>query len=316
MTHPYDATSKDLLDADPAGWVQFLTEKPPAGPVEVIDADLSTVSAEADKVIRVNGPDPWLLHLEFQANADRWLVPRVLKYNAMLYEKHELAVASVVLLMRQAANMPAVTGSWAVPNPLGSPWAFGYRVIRVWERPPDEFLTGPLALLPFAPIAAVDRTGLPAVVDRMRARLGSEVARPLVAKLWACTNVLMGLRYENEFVDRLLEGVLQMEESTTYQAILARGEVRGEARGLALGEARGEARGIALGEARGIAQGETKGRLAEVRALIFRLGKRRFGPPPAAAVAAIEAIVDLSRLENIAERLVDAPGWDDLFIVT
>ncbi|OWK36042.1 hypothetical protein [Fimbriiglobus ruber] len=287
MPHPYDATSKDLLDADPARWVTYLTREPPPGPVDVIDADLSTVTAEADKVIRVNGSDPWLLHLEFQANTDRWLVPRVLKYNAMLYEKHELAVASVVVLMRPAANMPAVTGSWAVPNPLGSPRVFEYRVIRVWERPPEEFLTGPLALLPLAPIAATDRTGVSAIVDRIRGRLGAEADRPLVAKLWACTSVLMGLRYESAFIDRLLEGVLQMEESTTYQALLARGEARGE----------------------------TKWRLVEARAIISRLGTKRFGPPPATVTAALEATTDLSLLEELGDRLLDARGWDDLFPV-
>ncbi len=36
------------------------------------------------------------------------------------------------------------------------------------------------------------------------------------------------------------------------QQLIARGEARGEARGIAVGEARGEARGIALGEARGV----------------------------------------------------------------
>ncbi|WP_143393363.1 hypothetical protein [Fimbriiglobus ruber] len=71
-----------------------------------------------------------------------------------------------------------------------------------------------------------------------------------------------------------------MEESSTYQAILARGEARG--------------------------------RLAEARATLERLGGKRFGPPPATVLAALEAIADLPRLEELTDRILDAHSWNDL----
>ncbi|MHB8736791.1 MAG: hypothetical protein ACYC6M_15925, partial [Terriglobales bacterium] len=37
----------------------------------------------------------------------------------------------------------------------------------------------------------------------------------------------MGMRYQRSLVDHLLQGVLDMEESTTYQAIIRKGAARG-----------------------------------------------------------------------------------------
>ena len=64
MSKPYDATSKDLIEADPAGWVTFLGCPVSPADVRLVDADVSTVTADADKVIRVDSPFPWLLHVE------------------------------------------------------------------------------------------------------------------------------------------------------------------------------------------------------------------------------------------------------------
>ncbi len=67
-----------------------------------------------------------------------------------------------------------------------------------------------------------------------------------------------------------------MEESTTYQALL------------------------------------TKGRAAEARDLILRLGGKRFGPPDEATEAKIAAIDSVDRLEHLAERLLEVENWDEL----
>jgi hypothetical protein len=71
---------------------------PATSPIDVIDADLSTVTTEADKVLRVHDAVAWLLHLELQASRDRYLGHRVLKYNTLLYERHRLPIHSVVVL--------------------------------------------------------------------------------------------------------------------------------------------------------------------------------------------------------------------------
>jgi hypothetical protein len=102
--------------------------------VEVIDADLSTVTAQVDKVFRIPGAIPWLLHLEFQASRDPYLWRRVLKYNALLHERHGLPVHSVVVLLRREADDPKLTGGVQYrPAPgLGS-MDFRFQVVRVLE---------------------------------------------------------------------------------------------------------------------------------------------------------------------------------------
>ena len=71
-----------------------------------------------------------------------------------------------------------------------------------------------------------------------------------------------------------------MKESVTYQAILE--------------------------------EGEEKGALAEARKIVLRLGRNRFGPPDARVTAAVEAIADVERLEELGERLLSAASWDEL----
>jgi hypothetical protein len=63
VAKPFDATLKHLLERYAADWLPLIG-KEPTGPVEAIDADLSTITTGADKVFRVGSPAPWLLHLE------------------------------------------------------------------------------------------------------------------------------------------------------------------------------------------------------------------------------------------------------------
>jgi predicted transposase YdaD len=78
------------------------------------------------------------------------------------------------------------------------------------------------------------------------------------------------------------QGIQTMRESSTYQAILREGRQEGRV------------------------EGEQK--------LLLRQGTKRFGNPNATTVAAIEAVRDIDRLENLGERILD-PGirdWDEL----
>jgi predicted transposase YdaD len=102
----------------------------------------------------------------------------------------------------------------------------------------------------------------------------------------------MGLRYQNALVQTLLRGVVNMEESVTYQAILREGEARGEARGEPKGEARGKA--------------------VEARKLLLLQGRTRFGEPSAEVVAALDALSDVGQLEQLAVRLLQVSSWEKL----
>ena len=73
MSKPFDTTTKELLDAYPGPWLAYLGLEPD-GPIRVIDTDLSTVTAVADKVYRIDGPGPYLVHIEMQASAGPFTV--------------------------------------------------------------------------------------------------------------------------------------------------------------------------------------------------------------------------------------------------
>ncbi len=87
-----------------------------------------------------------------------------------------------------------------------------------------------------------------------------------------------------------------MEESSVYQAILARGEARGEARGKAIGEAIGEATGL----------------LAEARRSLLLIGEDSLGPADASTRTALEAIGEVQRLEELLLRVKHVHSWPEL----
>jgi hypothetical protein len=73
---------------------------------------------------------------------------------------------------------------------------------------------------------------------------------------------------------------MTLEDSTTYQLILRRGEARGK--------------------------------IDEARRFVTRFGSRQFGPPPAAVEAALAAVTDRDRLERMFDAIPTVAGWDDL----
>ncbi len=105
MPKPFDATLKDLLQARPGDWSRYL-DLSRARRAKVIEADVSTVTAQADKVLVFGGPRPSLVYLEFQASYDDELAERVLVYNVLLQRRHRMPVQSVVVLLRRSADGP------------------------------------------------------------------------------------------------------------------------------------------------------------------------------------------------------------------
>ena len=102
MAKQFDSTIKYLVESHPADWLA-LAGLPVGKRLEVIDADVSSISAAADKVIRVWDPVPYIAHIEFQVSADAILDGRVLFYNVMLRWRHGLPVRSVVRSMEESS---------------------------------------------------------------------------------------------------------------------------------------------------------------------------------------------------------------------
>lgn len=285
---PYDATTKYLLESDPAGWLEYVGLGRPAS-ASIIDADLATVTSEADKVIRANDPSPWLGHVELQSSRDAGLPDRLLRYNVLLRARHGLSVQSAVILLRPEADHPELSGINRHHHVSGECYLeFRYHVVRVWEMPVEEVLAGPLATLPLAPMARVGMDQLPQVIRRMEERFQAESSPSDAAIFWTATYILMGLRFPSEVSQHLLQGVRAMKESATYQAILQEGREAG------------------------VEEGRQEGRAEEARSLILRLGCKRFGTASPEVEAALGAVTDLERLERMGDRLLEVESWNDL----
>jgi predicted transposase YdaD len=284
MTQPYDPTLKALVETAPESWLP-LVGRPPAR-VTVEDADLATlVSGAVDKVLRVHAEPEYLVHLDFQAGHDSArLPPRLRLYNTVLDYRHDLPVLSVAVLLHRAADSPQLTGL-AERALTGEPphASLRYQILRVWQLPTELLLTGGLGTLPLAPISDVRQHELPRVVRRMQQRLRRE-ERTRAADVWAATSVLLGLQYSEEFARLLLQGVIGMKESVTYQAIVAEG----------------------------LAEGRMQGAVEEAQKALLLAGRKPFGEPDEATTSAIRSIHDLPRLEQMLTRLFDANSWQEL----
>jgi predicted transposase YdaD len=285
---PYDVSTRRLIEGDPEGWLAWIG-LPPDGPVTPIDSDVGTVLAEVDKVLRVDGPSPWIAHLELQASNDPRLPARMLQYNALLAHRHQIAVETTVVLLRPEADGRELTGLFEMHGPTGfRTVSFGYHVIRLWERPVDELLRGSLGVLPMAPLAEVEPSRLPDILRLLEERFSHETDPTLVGELWSATFLLLGLRYDRGTIHEVLERMSWLKESTTYQMILEEGRAEGEARG------------------------EARGRVGEARRLVQTLGSDKFGAPDQAILAALFEMDDLDHLEFLMRRILTTNTWAEL----
>lgn len=285
---PFDAATRGLIDRDPEGWLRWLG-LPVDGPVSSVDSDLATALAAVDKVLRIDSPAPWLAHVELQASSDPALPLRLLQYHALLLHRHQIPVATTLVLLRPQARLPGLTGRLQRRGPNGETTiTFRYRVVRLWERPVDEILAGGLGVLPLAPLAAVEQSRLPEILHSLDERFDREAPPSTADELWAATLLLMGVRYDRSMIRALGERVRRMRESVTYQMIIEEGIEQG------------------------IEQGRAQGELAAIRRVLLHLGAQRLGQPPADVTARIEGATDLAALERASERILSVGSWDEL----
>ena len=315
----FDASLKDLIESHAEDWARFLGAQD-VRRVRVVDADVATVSAAADKVLVVeSGLGEYVLHSELQSRHDGGLPRRSWWYSSVFHWRLSLPVHSVIVLLRPEADGPDLTGSYAVQG-VGAERPtilFHYEVLRVWQAPVSQFLESGLGVLPLAPLADSAKGHLPEVLRTIDQRLRQEASVDEANKLRAATTVLLGLRHDRATIEQSLKGLWTMweqvlEDSWVVQEFIRRGERIGEERGEKRGELRGEQRGFQRGEETGRKIGEERGKLLAAAQLLLRLGEKRFGPPDSQTRAAIENSQNFNHLSAMAERVNEAASWQDL----
>jgi hypothetical protein len=283
VSKPYDATVKDLAAQEPAGFVACF-DGPTDRSVTLLNVDLSTVTTAADVVFGIGDPLTEILHLDAQAGASATKHLDVLAYNVLLHRKYGIPVHSSVLLLREQAAHPNMTGSVQyAARPERGRMDFGFEVIRLWEIPAEQLLRSSLVTAPLAVLGKLPETlgltdGLAAVVRQLAERLEREAAGTQADRLLTAAYILTGLRLKApDEVRRLFQGAsIAMRESVTYQAILE------------------------------------EGRVEELHRVILRQGRLRFGDADETVRHEIEAIRDIETLEELTDGLVTVSSWDEL----
>jgi len=287
MSHPFDATLKDLLGQKPAD-LQPAFQLPALVPAKQLNVDLSTISAATDIGFGFGDPLQEIADLNFQSGPDPNVAPRLHLYNAAFHLKFLVPVRSILVLMRPKAETPGLTGELTYMSG-GRRVEFEYDVVRLWKQPIDLFLKGGLGLLPLAPLCKLPKgkpltEALRDVVREIDRRLAAETNHAEAVKLMTGAYILTGARVPKDSLGAIYDGVKIMHESNAYDMILDEGRSEGRSEGLVEGEIR----------------------------LLLRLGRKRFGRPNPKIKAALAAIKDTDRLERLGDAILTAKSWNEL----
>lgn len=289
MPKSYDASLNDLIGAQASDWAAHFARQAgiPPGTAEPLDTDLAT-TVQADRVFRINGPRPAVLHLELEANPRLGIPRELLRYNTLIDHHSELPVETVLVLMRPKAQASDQTGHFVRSGVGGNAIVeFRYHVERVWERSADYWLNAGLGLLPLALLTDEAAADLEPAVGKFRDALYAAAPDPAVRqRIVGSSYFLIGLRVTDQTrLAALFERFsMTLEDSSTYQATIAKG----------------------------IAQGIAQEKVQSRRETVLLLGTKKFGPPSPEIVAALAGITDATRLEAISLRVLDATDWADL----
>jgi hypothetical protein len=272
---------KDMGRDSPRG---FLTafDRPPAGPVKLLNVDLSTVTTTADLILGLGEPVEEIIQLDLQSSAAAWKHADVMVYNALLFAHYHVRVHTIVILLRPEAAHANLNGDLRyAPRPERGSMDFRYEVVRLWERPAEELLASdagvaPLAMLGRLPEELSLEDGLAAIAGRVVDRLTREVPPERVKKLLTDALLLTGLRVRRDVAKQIFRGVRVMQESDTYLMILDEGQEK------------------------------------RAREDILIVGEERFGPPEEAVRTQLANITDLEHLKRMLRCAVKAANWQEI----
>ena len=296
MSMPFDASLKNMVRRHVPDFREAF-HLPDVN--TLLDVDLSTVSAATDIVLAdANPPQSQLVTLDFQSGNDPAIDDRILMYQGILRHRYHLPIHSLVLLLRPDAFRPTMTGSVLYETSQGrGKMDFRYEMIRLWEIPATDLLDAGIGAASLAVLGKLSErknllAGITDVLHELERRFRVELTSSEANELKSAVGVLLGLRVPREVAKVILERVLHMEESTTYQLIIEKGIERGIEKGLA--------------------QGESLGRVKGAREMLLSLGGDRLGAPSKKIQQTLAKVTDVERLQRMIGKLFDAESWPDV----
>jgi predicted transposase/invertase (TIGR01784 family) len=217
----FDSTCRrlaELFSKDFASWLLGrsieLTELQPT--------ELSLEPIRVDSLILLQSENE-ILHIEWQTDPKVELPMRLADYRLRLHRKFpDKTIHQVVIYLRKTESERVYQNYFEIAGMYAE-----FEVIRIWEVPSEDLLTYP-GLLPFA---ALGESSDPVKTLRRAVNAISEIEDEAQQhEAIAATYVLAGLKLEADVISQVIRRDV-MQESVTYQAILAEGEQIGIERG-------------------------------------------------------------------------------------
>lgn len=283
MSYPFDATLKDLLAQNAADLLRVFSYTANE-PTQILNVDLSTVSAATDVAIGIGEPLREIVDLNFQSGRpDAGVAARLLLYNAALHFRFHVPIRSILVLLRPKADSSLLTGELTyLSGELQV--SFQYKIVRMWEQPLEAFLEGGPDMLPLAPLCRLPRNmskpaALRHVISEIDRRLAMISNHAKAVRLMTAAFVLTGLRVPKKQLREVFDGVKIMHETVAWDEYLEEGMVKGELKA------------------------------------ILKIGTKQFGKPAAKTKAALMAIQDLNRLDRMLDEVMNVKSWTALLSV-
>jgi predicted transposase YdaD len=285
MAKKADIGSKRLISLAPDAWAKWVTGQPGIITQEIINSEFQWVSRDSDVLIKATHPQhgPFLILNELQLRYTTVMPRRVRAYTGLAEEKYNLPVYPVLINFLPPAKTITIAPNYQ-SNFLGLQSRQDYRIINLWEIDANlAFQEDLLSLLPFVPIMQNGDTPemLQQAAQQLRQNETLDEFSPLLGFF---ANFVM----DSALVQQILRwDMVILEESPWYHEIIRRGEVRGQATGMA------------------------QGRQEEASDMILRQLTRRAGPIAPDLETQIRSF-PREQLETLGDALLDFSGPNDL----
>ena len=265
----YDHICKFLAENFASDFACWIFGKP-QGLAKLSPTELFVDPIRADALILLQSPKI-VLHLEFQTQPDEAIPFRMADYRLRVHRRYPNKD------MRQIVIYLKPTGSELVRRNVFtiSGMRHEFEVIRLWERPTEDFVKYP-GLLPLAVLGLTDdRTKTLREISSLIDKLEDRKEQSNIA---AATSILAGLVLNKEVIKQILREEI-MQESVIYQDIKQQGIKQGLQQGQAI--------------------------------LVLRQLKRRIGEIESDDKTRITEL-SIEQLEALGEALLDFSNRDDL----
>jgi len=194
--------------------------------VELPVKELSLEPIRADAIV-LRQSSQVVLHAEFQTEPSADIPFRMADYFLLIYRRYpSKRIRQIVVYLRPSGSRLVYQTDFATGG-----MNHQFEVIRLWEQPPDLFLSAP-GLLPFAVLAHSE--GKEALLREVARKVDEIDSQREQANVAASASLLVGLVLGKETIHQILRRDI-MRESVIYQELIEEGRAEGKAEGRAEG---------------------------------------------------------------------------------